>query len=167
MRHSFWSSLGILLVSCTSSDTKVGVYDTPPSVSIVSPTTGMTFNEGEVVTFEFIVNDDIDAPSDLTLVFASDFQGDLEAVVSPDSTGAGTFSTANLEVANHVITVTAVDSYGQSASDYVDIVIEEHRCPRKICRHPTGGEFVRKIYLEFVAEVFEPEMMPKRSGFLV
>ena len=125
--------------------------------STVSPTTGMTFNEGEVVTFEFIVNDDIDAPSDLTLVFASDFQGDLEAVVSPDSTGAGTFSTANLEVANHVITVTAVDSYGQSASDYVDIVIEDvPDAPEISVVHPTGGEFGQEnSFFEFVAEVFD------------
>ena len=64
MRHSIWLSTSILLVSCTGSDSKVGLYDTPPSVSIVSPTEGSTFNEGEVVTFEFIVNDDIDDPVD-------------------------------------------------------------------------------------------------------
>ncbi|MEC8277413.1 MAG: MopE-related protein [Myxococcota bacterium] len=157
MRHSIWLSTSILLVSCTGSDSKVGLYDTPPSVSIVSPTEGSTFNEGEVVTFEFIVNDDIDDPVDLTLVFASDFQGDLEAIVTPDSTGAGSYSTANLDVGNHVITVTAVDSYGQSASDFVDIVIEDvPDAPEISVVHPTGGEFGQEnSVFEFVAEVFD------------
>ena len=158
MQYSKWTMVGFFaLISCSASDTKVGIYDTPPSVSIVSPTEGATFNEGEVITFEFIVNDDIDDPSALTLVFASDFQGDLEAVVTPDSAGSGTYSTSNLEVGNHVITLTAVDSYGQSASDYVDLTIEDvPDAPEISVVHPTGGEYGQEnTFFEFVAEVFD------------
>lgn len=152
----------ILFFSC-STEQKVGVYDTPPSVSIVGPASGSIFDEAEVVGFEFIVKDDVDSPQDLILLWTSDFQGELDAFVTPDSSGAGIYNMEDLDAGNHVVTLTAVDSYGQSSSDYVSVKINElSEAPEISIVHPTGGEVGQENHLFlFVVAVMDARDNPE------
>jgi hypothetical protein len=88
--------------------------NTAPEVSIDSPLTGQEFNEGEGVTLQGSANDAQDSLSPL-LIWSSDRDGDL---------GSGSPQTvSDLSPGSHLITATATDSEGVSATDQVSITI--------------------------------------------
>jgi hypothetical protein len=103
--------LPILSFGCdTGTEVKIGTTNSPPSVTILSPGDGESFDEDSIIHFQAIVSDSYDAPSDLTILWSTDLQGDLNSIALPDSQGNIMFSTANLEVGSHVVTLTAWDS---------------------------------------------------------
>ena len=68
---------GLLLILLSCNDTEVGVYNTPPSVSITSPEDGMEIAPGEALELAGIARDDQqDAPS-LLVSWSSSVDGDL------------------------------------------------------------------------------------------
>ena len=111
-----------MLLSC-GQEKGVSVYNTPPSVSIVSPPDGVEEDEGVTIIFEARVGDDIDSDTELDLVWQSDIDNVLTEAANGDGLGNVQFSTANLSIANHIITLIATDSYGESGSDSIEVTI--------------------------------------------
>ncbi len=130
-----------ILSACSGNDTKVGVYNTPPSVSITSPPDGSSFDEGTTITFEAIVDDDFTDPADMTLSWATDRDGALQGALPADGSGLITYSTAGLSVGNHVVSLQVVDTEGESASDSVSVTVDEVADnPTITVVHPASGE---------------------------
>jgi len=131
----------VLLVACSGNTNKVGVYNTPPSVSITSPPSGAEYDEGSAVAFEAIVDDDFDAPQDLTVTWSSDRDGELQGALPADGSGLLTYTTASLTAGNHVVSVQVVDTDGESATDTVELTIGEVAdAPTISVVHPASGE---------------------------
>ena len=147
-------ALVVLVIGCTP-DTKVGYYNTPPSVSIVSPPDGSEVEEGVTVTFEAIVSDDFDDPSELEVIWSSNVDGTFEGDMTPDGDGYALFSTANLSSGNHTIAVRVVDTDGESARDEISLVVTSVTdAPTMQLVHPASGESgVEDEDFEFVAKV--------------
>ncbi len=131
----------VLLASCSGSDTKVGVYNTPPSVSITSPPDEASFDEGETIALEAIVDDDFTPAPDLSVTWSSDRDGQLVGALPADGSGLITYSTAGLSAGNHVITLQVVDGDGESATDSVGLTVTDvPDAPTITVVHPASGE---------------------------
>ena len=61
-----------------------------PEATISTPTTGETFNEGDTVTFSGVVSDNEDDPTDLSVSWTSDLDGDLGVAADSLLTGVQT-----------------------------------------------------------------------------
>ena len=120
-----WLALVFALTGASCSGDKVIVpnSNTAPAVAIQSPPSGMEENEGTTIVFDALVKDSEDPEPDLQLVWTSDIDGVLDETSRADADGYLTFATANLSAGNHVITLSATDTDGLDASDYVDLTI--------------------------------------------
>ena len=105
------------------------VINTPPTVSIVSPTEGAVVEDGVDVAFNAVFYDAEDAPDALTIVWTSSIDGVLTGAV-PDASGMVSFSEAGMSVGTHVIIVTVTDSGGLLANGMVVI---------NVAKFPTVG----------------------------
>ena len=87
-----------------------------PNVTITSPTDGLTFNEGDPITFQGKATDPEDgALTGSSLVWTSSIDGQI---------GIGeSLITSSLPVGTHTITLTATDSDGYSALTSINITI--------------------------------------------
>lgn len=86
-----------------------------PTVIITSPIDGSNFQEGEIITFSGTVTDPEDSILTDSLIWTSDKDGQI---------GIGSsFSTNTLSVNSHLITLTATDSGGLSATYNISITI--------------------------------------------
>lgn len=156
MKRSF---VCLALLAACGSDNKVGYYNTAPSVSIVSPPDGSSFDEGTSLTLEALVDDDFDAPQDLSVAWSSDRDGALVGALPADGGGLVTYTTANLSAGNHVITLQVVDKDGESAKATVSLTISEvPDAPEITIIHPTSGESgLEGEEFEFVATVSDAQ----------
>ena len=106
----------IALLTACGNNQQVGVYNSPPAVSLTSPPDGSEYNEGDTITFQALVDDDFDDPSSLTVSWSSDVDGEFESSGAVEQ-GVSVFQTANLTGGrNHVITIRAIDSDGEGAT---------------------------------------------------
>ncbi|MEA2060983.1 MAG: hypothetical protein U9P10_10840 [Thermodesulfobacteriota bacterium] len=97
----------------TSSD---AASNTPPNADITSPSTLLSFNTGETITFEGTGTDAEDGTlTGDALVWSSDRDGGL-------GTGAS-LSNASLSEGEHTITLTASDTSGSSAMAFIIITV--------------------------------------------
>lgn len=150
----------MLSLSCSnSSEQKLGIYNTAPNVSIITPVDGAVFDEGVVIVFEGIIGDDFDSPEDLTTRWNSDISGELTGGAPPDPSGTLLHSTANLAPGLHTITLVVLDSQQESTSASIAITITELPDePEILIVHPTNGESGIELEpFEFVAEVFDAQ----------
>ena len=130
-----------LLACVGGSDVKVGVYNTPPSASIVFPTEGTAFDEGEIIDFEAIIADSQDAPDTLEILWTSDIQGQLVGGDLPLADGTLYYSTANLSVGIHVITLMVTDTSQESTQTTTSVeIIDLPEQPEIEILHPTAAE---------------------------
>jgi hypothetical protein len=81
------SILLLSLLACNTPDVKIAQFNTPPSVTILSPVNGELFTLGETVAFEAIVEDQQDDSALLTLRWSSDVDGELLGSAVADSEG--------------------------------------------------------------------------------
>lgn len=110
----------LLLAACQ--DNKVGTYNTPPTVSVVTPADGSHYNAGDLVEFYGLARDS-QTPSDrLQVLWMSDLDGELNAE-PPDVSGDAKFSSAALSSGTHTITFTAVDENAASAETSIRLEI--------------------------------------------
>jgi len=145
-----------LLAACNGPDTQVGTYTQEPDLTIVSPPDGAEYNEGEVVYFEALVNDDMDPPEELLLTWSSDVDGELLTTGTADADGAVLFSTANLSPGyTHTITLQAVDSDALSNSSSVSVtIIELPDAPEISIVQPAAGQSgVEGEEFDYIAQV--------------
>ena len=118
------STLTLLLLAACGGDNSLGVYNTPPNVSIVSPPDGTTVDEGQVIGFEAAVADDFDADKDLQVRWSSTVNGEFDGLFTVES-GFARFETANLDPGNHDITILVTDTKGETASDTIQVVVND------------------------------------------
>ncbi len=109
---------GAALVACN--DQSVGVYNTPPVVSIVRPLDGSAFDPNEVIEIEAVADDSQDAPEELSLYWTSSLDGQL-GEGAPDSNGEIYLALTELTAGVQAITLTVVDTNGESASETVSL----------------------------------------------
>ncbi|MEC7987369.1 MAG: hypothetical protein VX278_19530, partial [Myxococcota bacterium] len=95
---------------------------TPPTLTLTSPNDGTLYTIGDAVSFEASVEDQEDLPSDITLSWISDIDGEF-STQGADSSGNISFSTSALGAGLHNLSVTATDSTGLTASTSLSIRI--------------------------------------------
>ena len=157
-------ALVMLLSACNGPDQTIGTYTQEPDLTIVSPPDGSEYNEGTVVNFEALVNDDIDAPEELLLSWSSDVDGELLSSGTADADGAVLFSTANLTAGyTHTVTLQATDSDALSNSSSVTVtIIELPDAPEIAIVQPASGQSgVEGEEFEFSAQVSDSKDAPE------
>jgi hypothetical protein len=156
MRHI--SSIALLLMSCTGfSDQKLGIYNTAPNVSIVTPSDGSNFDEGTVIVFEAVIGDDFDSAESLQAYWSSDIDGEFEGGTPPDPSGTLLYSTANLSPGLHTITLLVIDSQQESASESIAITVNAvpDEPEIEIVRPANNESGVEEEAFSFVSQVYD------------
>jgi len=99
----------------------------PPSDPVIlSPENGSVFKEGEEVEFKLLVTDpDVPLGDILTIVWTSNLSGDLRYCTHEDSS---TFTTSELDVGVHVITVAVSDGEFDRTA-WIEITVEAVASP--------------------------------------
>ena len=98
--------------------------NTPPSIELISPADGASFEFGELVRFEAKVTD----PDQLTATLKAEWTSDLDGVlsdVSPSAAGELIFGSANLSIGNHAITLIVRDDQNTQDSELLLVKIIE------------------------------------------
>lgn len=102
------------------------LVDSPPSLSWIGPLAPE--RDGVEIAIEVEVADVQDGPEQLSLSFESDLDGILGSV-TPEASGQGSLSGLLLSQGSHLVTVTAVDPVGLSASIIEVVEIISHGSP--------------------------------------
>ncbi len=121
-----------LVLACDGDD--VGVHNQAPEISIVSPAEFDTFTEGFDVPFEVIAGDDLTPLEDLSLLWVSDLDGELEG-----ETAYGeriTFVSHPLGAGQHVVTLLAADEAGSVGEASVTVNVIENTAPELVILAP-------------------------------
>lgn len=95
---------------------------TPPTLTVSAPANQSVHDAVVPLLLTGTVNDQEDPPSALQVTVASDVDGPLGAL-SPDSLGGFASTLSGLTLGPHLITVTAVDLAGLSASQSVTVTL--------------------------------------------
>jgi cysteine-rich repeat protein len=109
-------------VGATCTDGMIYTVGTAPEVSISSPGSGSTFNEGETISFSATVGDNEDRPTDLTLSWESVRDGVL-STQGADSAGSAVFNSSTLSPGDHDVTLTVTDTDGLYSTALVHLTI--------------------------------------------
>ncbi|MEC8277081.1 MAG: hypothetical protein VX026_05165, partial [Myxococcota bacterium] len=109
-------------LSCTDS-VSVSIQGTP-QLLINAPLQADVYNEGDPVSFSATVTDVDTDPLDIGVIWQSSVNGLLRDT-NADPSGTSVFQTAALMVGEHIISVTATDPDGNTASEQVDIRIND------------------------------------------
>ena len=131
-----------LLGLAACQEQKVMVYNTPPAVSIVSPVEGQSFNPDELVEFYGVAEDSQESSDTLLVSWSSNLDGVLGSGTA-DSNGEVYLAVTGLSGGDHAITLTAVDSDGESANASVQITVgygsSNEGAPTVIITGPSDG----------------------------
>lgn len=134
-------TLFALLAAC--SDNQVGVYNTPPSVSITAPEDGASVQPGVPVEFYGVARDQEQDMTTLDVMWSSSIDGDLGASV-PDVDGFVYLPVVALSGGTHAITLSAIDRGGQAAQTSISLDVgfggSALGAPTVILLGPTDGE---------------------------
>ena len=151
---SFWA--------CTSQDIKIAEYNTAPDVSILAPVDNQEFGFGEMVTFQGQVGDLQDGPELLALKW-SNTTGSLSVDGVADADGTVLFSTGELDLGDHTVTLRAVDTEGESNQASVQIsIVEILEEPQISIRSPIDGDTLSYGEdISFVADIFDSNDAPR------
>lgn len=158
MRLSF---LPIALLAAGCTEQKVTVYNTPPGVSILSPTDGAVIAPGSLIEFWGVVDDSQDAAEDLAISWASSVDGQL-GTDPADADGTTYLAVTELTAGTHAITLTAVDGDGESGLATITVEVEYGGTsadgPTVIMTGPAeGSSFLSGEEISFVAAVTDPD----------
>lgn len=99
-------------------DKSVQVFNTPPALSIVRPLDGTSFSPEQLIEIEAVAEDSQDSPDLLSLFWTSSLDGDL-GEGNPDVNGEIYLALTELSAGTHALTLTVVDTDGESASESV------------------------------------------------
>jgi hypothetical protein len=121
----------------------------PPTVQITSPASGASVSFKDVYLQAKVVDPEKPTPFGLyadyssRLVFSSDRDGQL-CSVSGDATGNGatlSCSVAQLSTGNHILTATATDPFGATASTTLNVTVVNNPTTVKITYPSSGSTF--------------------------
>ncbi|MGB0638232.1 MAG: hypothetical protein ACPGTU_02795, partial [Myxococcota bacterium] len=113
---------------------------TPPTLTVTAPTDGSTLTHGEAVMFEATVDDNEDLPNEVALTWESDIDG-VFSETGADSSGDALVPITTLSAGDHVVTVTATDPDGNTASDDVAIIVSPNSAPQVGLTAVFAGDF--------------------------
>jgi hypothetical protein len=154
---------GLLLLLAACQDNKVGVYNTPPTVSVLSPADAATFDPGVLVEFFAVADDAQDDPDALAIAWESSLDGPL-GDNPPDGDGNVYLATNTLSAGDHVITVTALDTDAESASASLSLTVGDggttptEGAPTVVLLGPTEGQvFNASDAINLIAAVTDGE----------
>ena len=100
--------------------------DEPPSISLLTPSSGDIISPGAFTMFEATVTDDFDLPEALSIAWTSSVDGEVSTVpAAPDGVALLIWSGAARSSGDHTVCVEAMDSCGQVASTCTDICQNE------------------------------------------
>jgi hypothetical protein len=132
----------LLLFVVACQDNKVGVYNTPPTVSVLAPADGAQFNPGDLVEFLGAAQDGQDPETDLTISWESSIDGVI-GTDPPDGDGNVYLATNALSSGQHIVTLTAVDTDAESASTSLTLDVAPGSvggAPTVVILGPTDGQ---------------------------
>ncbi|MDP2311674.1 MAG: MopE-related protein [Pseudomonadota bacterium] len=133
----------LLLLLAACQDNKVGVYNTAPAVSLISPVDATLFDPGALVEFYGAANDAQDDPDELAITWESSLDGVIGSD-PPDADGNVYLPISSLSSGEHVVTLTAVDTGAESASISVVISVAPgvggEGAPTVVVLGPTEGQ---------------------------
>ena len=112
----------LLLLACNEGG--VRSYNTPPVTSIVTPEDGAIVNPGDIVEFYGIARDDQDLAGEITIRWESSFDGVIDTT-APDANGDLRVTTNTLQPGEHIITLTAQDTAGESGESSIALQVGE------------------------------------------
>ncbi len=112
----------VLLLAGGCSQQSLGKFNTPPNVSIMNPVDGEGVDLGSAVEFYGRAVDDQDDGDLLTVQWISSIDLDLGGD-PPDINGDAFFATNALSAGEHVITLKAVDTAGESAQTTITLTV--------------------------------------------
>ena len=118
--------LGLTAAMCGvgCADHKVGVYNTPPELTILSPEAGASFEEGALIELEAMVRDSQDDSDELSVSWSSQLDGFL-GDDPPSQSGEVYLGISELTAGEHVVTLTVLDTQGDSAQTSVNFSVGE------------------------------------------
>jgi len=148
-----------LLAGCQ--EKALTVYNTPPTVSILSPSDGAGSNPGELVEFYGLVRDQQSDSEELEVLWASSLDGDLWSE-PPDVNGDVYSATNELSSGTHTITLTAADEQGEASVASILLTIapgsNTEGAPSVVILGPTEGQvFGASEAVNLVAAVTDDE----------
>ncbi|MCP4204692.1 MAG: discoidin domain-containing protein [bacterium] len=94
---------------------EISTGNSPPSVSVSSPSNGSTFSDGASISFSGSASDAEDGVLTTNLSWSSSIDGPI---------GSGGSFLAVLSVGNHTVTGSVIDSGGLTGSDSVSVTVE-------------------------------------------
>ncbi len=134
-----------LLIVLACNEGGVQSYNTAPLVAILSPEDGTAVDPGALVEFLGEAKDGQDVAAELQITWLSSIDGVLDTTV-PDRDGDMRFATTSLSAGSHVITLSAVDTKGDSAEASVALQVGDggnvSGAPAIVIVNPSPGEQV-------------------------
>jgi serine protease len=135
----------------------------PPTVEITSPSSGLTFGSKTPPSFTTAYNDPEIDPTDPTeihrfhgeVVYASQLDGELCRSSSP-AYGCST-TLPQLRLGTHVITATATDFFGATATDQITLNVVNRPPEPQIIRPSVTDTFYTHIPVQFIAYAPDPD----------
>ena len=127
------------------------VVDLPPEISITSPTSGASFDEGQSVSFTANAVDNEDGNLGSSIRWVSSVDGNL---------GTGASITATLSPGAHSITASVIDSEGNQSSESVSIAVNtvSDDAPQLAITSPSSGStFNEDDVISFTANASDTE----------
>ena len=86
----------------------------PPAVTVTSPVSGSSFDEGTAISFSGTANDPEDGNLSGALTWSSSLAGTI---------GSGASFTATLGIGTHTVTASVTDSGGLTGSDAINVIV--------------------------------------------
>ena len=128
----------------------------PPTLSIVSPSQGDVYDEGEEIPFTARVTDGQDASTELVVDFSTDVT-DALASLSPSSGVEVSFSRSDLAWGAYTLTVRVTDTDGLYSEKTVDFTVNGLPSQPTIHISPDGATTDDNLRVEFDTEATDPE----------
>ena len=139
----FIAPISIVLVTtalgCTDHGLKI--HEAEPKASLLSPGDNESFLEGSAVAFRVQLDDNDDGVGELEVAWRSDTMGTLRGDATLGDDNVQEFVTTELDNGPHIITVTATDPDGNTASDDVAITVSPNSAPQIGLTAVFAGDF--------------------------
>ena len=133
-----------------------------PQCSITSPASSSSGEEGRNVVFEGEVSDPDGPLSDLSITWSSDKDGALGTSIASangDGTGSVIFTTSDLTINSHIITMQVEDAYGGICNS--NILYSVGSPPSLVLLSPNNNDvFAQSENIVFEAEVSDAQDVP-------